>query len=138
MNDPNKPPGSPEDFKMEAPEVREARSLKNQSLQEAEREFQIEQNRIAAERKEADRQRREFEAQSKKNAAPAKLMHLLVAKKMSPTFKPSFKVVGMYSNREIMAEHLIPAMMAYEEAGQSVGVVDFDLTIKVDQPAIEP
>lgn len=139
MNDPNKPAGSPGDFKMETASEREARQLKANDLQAAERDFQIEQNRIAAQRSATEEKRRQFEA-AKKVKPPTKVMHLLVAKDTPavPRQSPVFKVVGMFSTREKLAEHLGPAAMAYSEAGKTIGVVEFDLSVKVDQPAVGP
>lgn len=116
---------------MVTPHEREARMLKEQAQREADAEFKREQDlikknsdRIAAERVALERQRA---------AGPAKIYHLLVAKQTG-----KFRVVGLYSDREKLAGELIAATVAHAAAGSVLGVVEFDLSVRLDQPARPP
>lgn len=139
MENPDIPPGSPEDFgRMRADEI-ELRRVKSSgnSLQEAEAEFQAEQRRIQLEKDRLAAQRAKIEKE--RTAGPAKIKHLIVAKKFNPAGGPSkFSVVGFYSSPATLAEALGTAAMAYADAGQTLGVVEFDLSVKMDQPVTPP
>ena len=71
--------------------------------------------------------------------AVPKLVHLLVAKTLvAGTDRYDLTVVGFYSSRENLAEHIGPAAVKYAEIGGAVGIIDFDLTLVQDAPPREP
>lgn len=136
MSDDTKPAGSESDRYFETPEEREKRQLAAGNLQDAETEFRLEQDRIQKERNRVQKEREKLE---KAKTGPAKLVHLVVAK--LPTVQgivPPFKVVGFYSSRALLAENIGLAAMKYAETGAVLGIVDFDLSIKQDQPVVDP
>lgn len=140
MSEAEKPIGAPTDFGFASPEERERRRLAALNLDDAEQEFQREQARIAKQRRERDRKAVVNADTVPKPPKPPNLRHLLVARMPSLTEggHPIFKVVGFYSDRALLAEHLGGAAMKYAEAGGSLGVVDFDLNVLQDQPAVDP
>lgn len=48
------------------------------------------------------------------------------------------RVVGMYSSEAALAEGIAASINAYAEAGQKLGTIEFDLSIKLDQPPVAP
>jgi hypothetical protein len=139
--DPAKPIGGSPDFT--TPEEREARRLKAQAQNEADLEFQAEQRRIAEQRerfaKERVRLTHGIQHNIVKVPAVPKLVHLLVAKTLvAGTDRYDLTVVGFYSSRENLAEHIGPAAVKYAEIGGAVGIIDFDLTLVQDAPPREP
>lgn len=138
MTDPNKPPGSPEDFGRMRAEERELRQVKAGTLENAEAEFQAEQRRIQSQTERLKSEREKLE-RARQKSPTANIKHLLVAKKPNPAGGPSkFSVVGFYSSPAALAEGLAGAVMVYADAGQTLGAVEFDLSIKLDQPATPP
>lgn len=134
MNDPSKPAGSPDDFKMQSPHEAEARRLKAKADAEGDQEFRAEMARLDKIKKDAEKARKEFEAKRTSGAAPAKVYQLLVAK-----IEGKFKVVGFYSGRPELAQALISdEVAAYAAAGIVLGNVEFDLAVKLDQPPVPP
>lgn len=118
---------------------RELRTIKITELQTAEEEFQADQRQQQARDAKIKREREALEAQRVRGLKPANVKFLLVAKCPSALGGPSkFSVVGFYSTREKLAEGLGGAVMAYTDAGQSLGTVDFDLSTLLDQPARPP
>lgn len=73
--------------------------------------------------------------QSSAGPAPrGKIYHLLCAK----SAPKKIRVVGMYSSVEELATAIAAGAGPYSTAGQSLGVVEFDISIKVDQPPVDP
>lgn len=140
-------PADPADFGRMRQEERDLRIAKNSKgdaggggLGDIEADFQREQNQIQQRNARIAQERAALEAAKAAPAAkPPNIKHLLVAKKLSPTGGTSkFSVVGFYSSRELLAENLAAAVMEYGAVGQTLGVVDFDLAIRLDQPAVPP
>jgi hypothetical protein len=146
MSDLEKPIGSPSDFghlspfereKQEA--IRRAAMAPSPEADDPEHAFRQERARIDAMLAKAAEGRKRLEAGEPEPVAEPvatapKLFHLLCSKSADK----KIRVVGMYSNKEALAQGIADGVAAYAAAGQVLGTVEFDLNIKVNQPPVAP
>lgn len=140
-----KPIGSPSDFghltafeREKAEALRRAAQQPTSDAEDPDSAFNRAQARIDKIKADAAEARARFEAGEvdavTAQEMPRKLFHLLCSKSADK----KIRVVGMYSSREALANGLAEGVGAYAMAGLVLGTVEFDLSIKVDQPPIPP